>query len=97
MINLKVGSLIKLVSSKHDDIQYVPVVNSTTKQHDRMPIGSIGLFLKFIKKDLEITGFAGYETVDLLDELITSTNDIKVQFLYGEQIYETYYIFVEPL
>ena len=46
MINLKVGSLIKLVSSKYDDIQYVFVVNSTTKQYDRMPIGRVGMILK---------------------------------------------------
>jgi hypothetical protein len=46
MINLKVGSLIKLVGSKYDDIQYVPVVNSTTKQYVRMPIGGVGMILK---------------------------------------------------
>ena len=46
MINLKVGSLIKLVGSRHNDIQYVPVVNSTTKQYYRMPIGCVGMILK---------------------------------------------------
>ena len=93
---IKPGSLIKLRAPKNGG-SHIAVYNIPNKIAQKLPIGSIGLLLKFIKKDLEITGFAGYETVDLLDELITSTNDIKVQFLYGEQIYETYYIFVEPL
>lgn len=46
MINLKVGSLIKLVGSKYDDIQYVPAVNSITLQHHKLPIGNIGMIVE---------------------------------------------------
>jgi len=79
MINLKVGSLIKLVGSRHNDIQYVPVVNSTTKQYDRMPIGRVGMILKINN--------AGQ----------MPPRDTDIVFLYGDQMYETYHTFVEPL
>lgn len=84
MINLKVGSLIKLVGSRHNDIQYVPVVNSTTKQYDRMPIGRVGMILK-IKNMENPTG------------LRRPLEDRDIVFLYEDQIYETYHTFVEPL
>ena len=79
MINLKVGSLIKLVNSKHDDIQYIPVINFTIKAFERLPIGGVGMILKINNTGKNPPGHQ------------------DIVFLYEDQIYETYHIFVEPL
>ena len=75
MNNLKVGSLIKLVSW----IAYVPVVNFTIKRFERLPIGGVGMILK-----INNTGKDPPRRQDIV-------------FLYEDQIYETYHMFIEPL